>query len=193
MALAGARYSIHDITLDDIVAKTYNGSGPLVLVLSNWTANPLNSVTINHITGINDPSRPMLTLGNQLSNPAMSGFSFTNNIVLAGSYPVWSVGGGSTACGYHDVPIVSLNACFSTYTFTDNALVADPLTYPPSKWPSGNYFPVDINAVQFVNYNNGGGGDYHLQASSPYKYAGSDGKDLGADIDMIETATAGVY
>jgi hypothetical protein len=193
MALAGARYSIHDITLDDIRAKTYNGSGPLVLVLSNWTANPLNSVTINHITGINDPSRPMLTLGNQLSNPAMWGLNFTNNIVIAGSIPVWSAGGGSTACGYYDVPIVSLNACFSTYTFTDNALVADPLTYPPSKWPSGNYFPADINAVQFVNYNNGNGGDYHLQASSPYKNAGADGKDLGADIDMIETATAGVY
>jgi len=193
MALAGARYSIHDITLDDIVAKTYNGSGPLVLVLSNWTANPLNSVTINHITGINDPSRPMLTLGNQLSNPAMWGLNFTNNIVIAGSLPVWSAGGGSTACGYYDVPIVSLNACFSTYTFTDNALIATPLTYPPSKWPSGNYFPVDINAVQFVNYNNGNGGDYHLHASSPYKNAGTDGKDLGADIDVIETATAGVY
>ena len=193
MAVDGARYSIHDITLDDITAKRYNGSGPLILVLNNWTANPLNSVTINHITGINDPSRPMLTLGNQLSNPAMWGFNFTNNIVIAGSLPVWSAGGGSTACGYHDVPITSLNACFSTYTFADNALVANPLAYPPSKWPSGNYFPVDVNAVQFVNYKNGNGGDYHLQTSSPYKNAGSDGKDLGADIAAIEAATAGVY
>ena len=135
----------------------------------------------------------MLTLGNQLSNPAMWGFNFTNNIVIAGSLPVWSAGGGPTACGYHDVPITSLNACFTTYTFTDNALVADVLAYPPSKWPSGNYFPVDVNAVQFVNYNNGNGGDYHLQASSPYKNAGNDGKDLGADIAAIEAATAGVY
>ena len=193
IALEGARYSIHDITLDDIRAKSYNGSGPLVLALNTWTANPLNSVTINHITAINDPSRPMLTLGNQLSNPAMWGFNFTNNIVIAGSLPVWSAGGGPTACGYHDVPITSLNACFTTYTFTDNALVADVLAYPPSKWPSGNYFPVDVNAVQFVNYNNGNGGDYHLQASSPYKNAGNDGKDLGADIAAIEAATAGVY
>ena len=193
MALAGARYSIHDITLDDINSKTYNGSGALVQVINEWSANVLNGVAINHITAINDPHRPMLTLGNQLSNPAMSGFTFTNNIVIAGPFPVWSAGGGSTACGYYDVPIISLNACFGTYTFTDNALVAASSAYPPSKWPSGNYFPVDVNVIQFVNYNNGSGGDYHLQASSPYKYAGSDGKDLGADIDMIETATAGVY
>jgi len=193
MALAGARYSIHDITLDDINSKTYNGSGALVQVINEWSANVLNGVAINHITAINDPHRPMLTLGNQLSNPAMSGFTFTNNIVIAGPFPVWSAGGGSAACGYYDVPIISLTACFGTYTFTDNALVAASSAYPPSKWPSGNYFPVDVNVIQFVNYNNGSGGDYHLQASSPYKYAGSDGKDLGADIDMIETATAGVY
>jgi hypothetical protein len=47
--------------------------------------------------------------------------------------------------------------------------------------------------VQFVNYNNGNGGDYHLLVSSPYKNAGTDGRDLGADVDMIVSETAGVY
>jgi hypothetical protein len=46
--------------------------------------------------------------------------------------------------------------------------------------------------VQFVNYNGGNGGDYHLQLSSPYKRKGTDGKDLGADVDAIQSATAGV-
>jgi hypothetical protein len=50
-----------------------------------------------------------------------------------------------------------------------------------------------VAAVQFVNYNNGIGGNYQLLPSSPYKNAGSDGKDLGADIDTILSETAGVY
>ena len=50
-----------------------------------------------------------------------------------------------------------------------------------------------LAAVQFVNYNNGNGGDYHLASTSPYKNAGTDGKDLGADIDAILNSTTGVY
>jgi hypothetical protein len=43
-----------------------------------------------------------------------------------------------------------------------------------------------------VNYNNGIGGDYHLKSSSPYKNAGTDGKDLGADMNALDAAIAGV-
>jgi hypothetical protein len=44
----------------------------------------------------------------------------------------------------------------------------------------------------FVNYNGGYGGDYHLAPSSPYAGAGTDGQDLGANIDQILALTAGV-
>ena len=43
--------------------------------------------------------------------------------------------------------------------------------------------------AQFVDYANN---DFHLQATSPYKNAGTDGKDLGADIAGIDAATADV-
>ncbi len=43
-----------------------------------------------------------------------------------------------------------------------------------------------------MNYKNGNGGDYHLQSASPFKKAGIDGKDLGADIDALDTEIAGV-
>jgi hypothetical protein len=43
-----------------------------------------------------------------------------------------------------------------------------------------------------VSYHGGDGGDYHLLSGSPYKNAGTDGKDLGADIDAIDTEIAGV-
>ena len=43
-----------------------------------------------------------------------------------------------------------------------------------------------------MNYKNGNGGDYHLLSSSPFKNAGIDGKDLGADMDALEAEIAGV-
>ena len=53
-------------------------------------------------------------------------------------------------------------------------------------------FPADPTVVRFVSFNNSYPRDYRLLASSPYEQAGTDGKDLGADIDALEAATAGV-
>ena len=50
-----------------------------------------------------------------------------------------------------------------------------------------NFFPARLDAVGFVNRT---GGDYHLSTTSLYKNAGTDGKDLGADIDALDAATA---
>jgi hypothetical protein len=50
--------------------------------------------------------------------------------------------------------------------------------------------PASATNVEFVNYNGGNGGDHHLRASSPYKNKGTDGKDLGADIDGVNSGIA---
>jgi hypothetical protein len=60
-------------------------------------------------------------------------------------------------------------------------------------WPSENFFPASGNTVQFVNYNSGIGGNYQLLSTSPYHNAGTDGKDLGADVATIVSETTGVY
>jgi hypothetical protein len=161
-------------------------------VSNGWKANVLNSVTINHITGFTDPDGHVLILRNSTTNPSMWGFNFTNNVGVAGRYPVWSSGGGSTDCAFSDVPVISFAKCFSTYSFSNNAIIASPAAFPVSKWPPQNYFPIDPGAVEFVNYNQGNGGDYHLLDSSPYENKGTDGKDLGADIDALMNAIAGV-
>jgi hypothetical protein len=192
-ALAGARYSIHDITIDDINSQTYNGGGGLMQVANGWPTNVLNNVAVNHITAFPDPRAHLLTVGNQNSNPKMAAFSFTNSIVVVPGLPVWNTGGGQTSCAYQNVPLLTLAACFNGYGFNHNALIGTSGNYPTSSWPTGNFFPASTAAVQFVNYNNGNGGDYRLQASSPYKNAGSDGKDLGADINAIQSAISGVY
>jgi len=194
VALAGERYSIHDITVDDINATFYHGSGTLFQVYNEWPANSLNNVAINHITGFPDSGSRIIGLGNYANDPAMYAFTLKNSIVGQATYAIWSTG-GTTNCAFPNVPLTSLNACFPTgYAFTDNAIIATSTTnYPPSNWPAGNFFPSTAGAVQFVNFNSGNGGDYTLLSSSPYKNAGTDGKDLGADIGAIQSATAGAY
>jgi putative Ig domain-containing protein len=188
----GQRYSIHDDVFDDINATTYVGSGVFAQVSMGDGTPVLQNVTMEHLTGFS-PSE-LLNVGDDTTvNPQMANFSFINNIVNAGTSPVWSTGGGTVNCAYYDKPNTTFTACFNPYSFTNNAVIAVPANSPSSSWPTGNFFPLNTAAVQFVNYNNGNGGDYHLQASSPYKNAGTDGKDLGADIDAILTATAGVY
>ncbi len=190
-ALAGTRWSIHDVVLDDI-NKQYVGGGSLFEVENGWPVNPLNTVTINHVTGFPDPDGHLLSLGNKTSNPPMYGFVFTNNIATTSLYPVWSTGGGTASCAYQGTSAQKIANCFTTYTFTNNALVASPKAYPPSSWPDGNFFPSDPSQVDFTDYNNGNEGNYLLLPASPYKNKGTDGRDLGADITGLNTALAGV-
>jgi hypothetical protein len=120
-----------------------------------------------------------------------TGFKFTNNIGDHNSYGVFS----STGIG---------NATFNAY-FTDpghkfekNVLVNVPYVYrnyytarpnnyllveanvtpPPDRWP-------DVKMVDKA------GGNYRLAADSPYKNVGTDGFDLGANIDLVAASTAG--
>jgi hypothetical protein len=192
VALDGERYSIHDITIDDIDDVKYTGNGRIAEIMTdiNGTSPLLQNVSINHVTAF-APSG-LFSVGGE-ANPQMANFSFTNSIFSAGTYPIWSTGGGPTNCAYFDKPLTTFNACFSPYSFASNALIASPPAYPPSLWPSGNFFPATASAVQFVNYNNGNGGNYQLMSTSPYRNAGTDGKDLGADVSTILSETTGVY
>ena len=62
-ALAGTRWSIHDVVLDDLSTK-YVGGGTAFEIMNGWPKNPLNTVTINHITGFPDPTSHMMIMGN---------------------------------------------------------------------------------------------------------------------------------
>jgi len=188
--LDGQRYSIHDIVIDDMDGKKYGGPGEFAQVMVTAGAPVLQYVTINHVTAF--PPSTMFMIGDMVATSTpMKNFVFSNSIVSAGIYPVWSTGGGPTNCAYNDKPLTTFNACFNPYSFASNAVIGGP--YPPSLWPSGNFFPSNASAVQFVNYNDGNGGNYRLKPTSPYRKAGTDGKDLGADVSAILAETAGVY
>jgi len=191
-ALAGTRWSIHDVVLDDI-NHNYVGGGSLFKLQNGWPVHPLNTVTINHITGFPDPGAHLMSIGNLAANQKMYGFVFTNNMVTTGSYPVWTTGGGPTSCAYSGTPAQKIARCFSSYTFSRNALIAAPQAFPPSSWPAGNLFSLNTNVAGVAQADLGGVGvDYELQSNSPYKNAGTDGRDLGADIVGLEAALAGV-
>jgi hypothetical protein len=189
-ALAGTRWSIHDVVLDDLSTK-YVGGGTVFEIMNGWPKNALNTVTINHITGFPDPTSHMMIMGNLAKNAPMYGLVFTNNLIITGRYPVWNTG-GQTSCAFKDVPITSIANCFATHTFGNNGLITPPPEFPPSTWPANNMFPQTIDDVGFADYNNGNGGNYELQTNSPYKNKGTDGKDLGADIVGLNAALANV-
>jgi hypothetical protein len=185
VALDGERYSVHDVTADDINPTAYTGPGVFGLISTSGSAPVLQNVTFNHVTAF-APTTLFYVGG---ATGQMANFNFTNNLVTTGIYPIWSTG-GLTNCAFKDVPLITLTACFSSFTFASNGLIGNPTSYGISNWPSGNYFPSNISAVQFTNYSLT---NYSLASGSPYSTTGNDGKALGADINALNTAIAGVY
>src|SRR5262249_25015455 len=148
---AGERYSIHDITVDDINPTLYLGTGVMAQFSTGLGVPVLQDVLVNHITGFG--VNEMLNIGNDTSNPKMVSFTFNNSIVNAGLYPVWSTG-GTTNCAFSDKPITVFPTCFNPYFFNNNAMIALPKNTPINDWPVSNFFPANAAAVGFTKYNN---------------------------------------
>jgi hypothetical protein len=72
------------------------------------------------------------------TNPQTHNFTFTNNVVAKGTYGLI---GTATADG-----LSTLNTFFTNWTFTAIAVIGD----RAAVYPSGNFFPTNIQALQFV-------------------------------------------
>jgi hypothetical protein len=194
-ASGGERYSIHDIVFDDMGGKTYGGLGALFQITSKMPA--LRDVSIDHVTGF--PPTTLFTFGADIDREKIINFTFTNNLVAVGNFGIISSGGGPKNCAFQPQrqgPEGVLKNCFSSFTFTHNVLVGS-----AGDWPKGNFALGTDSAVRMQDFRDGNGGDYRLcgqsktgncKSASPFQKAGTDGKDLGADLDAIKTATAGV-
>jgi hypothetical protein len=193
-ASGGARYSIHDVVFDDLGGEAYGGMGALFQVSS--TSPALRDVSINHITGF--PPVALFIIGVDVDREKIINFTFTNNLVGVGNSEFFLTGGGPGNCAFPPKrlgPAGVLKNCFASFNFTHNALVGS-----AGGWPSGNFTPGSPSAVRMKDFREGKGGDYRLCAEkdsnckkeSPFRKAGSDGKDLGADLDAIQAATQGV-
>lgn len=155
------RLYFHDNLFDG-----YSGRGFLV-----WDG--VTDVVIDHNTFNGPtPSGPFVYLGSTRGNNVW----VTNNITHDGGYGIYFDGDGTGASAFNNYAV--------NWTSAKNVAV----TGADARWSTGNFYPSSFSNVGFVNY---AGGDYHLASSSPYKNAGTDGKDIGADITALEAATAG--
>jgi len=188
----GGRYSIHDLVFDDMDRVSNKGFGLLVLLMS--VAPPLSDIHFAHITAF--PPRAVMSILNK--GDALRNFSFTNSLVAAGEGSIVGAGGGPDNCiqGARD-PIAALQHCFVDVVFKNNVIIGGRGT-----WPGGNHTVSDAKAAGLRDFREGRGGDYRLcpkagkiascKVSSPALSAGSEGKDVGADMDAIERATDGI-
>ncbi|MDQ6887066.1 MAG: Ig-like domain-containing protein [Gemmatimonadota bacterium] len=131
----------------------------------------VRNVVIDHNTGFT-PNQALV-----LDTDQKPGFVMTNNLVARGQYGVFGSGGAEGTS--------ALDAYCPGWVFQRNVVIGASLRL----YPAGNFYPATSNDVGFANY---AGGDYRLTSASPYRSAGTDGRDVGADIAAVELATAGV-
>jgi hypothetical protein len=164
---------VRDNIFDDINQSAFGGDGRLFQFLG--TATWGSDIHVDHNSAFHKGSgNAFISIGD--SGKFTDGFSFNDNLVTYGSYGLHSPLGEGTA---------GLNAFVLNYTFAGNGIIGGG---SPSKYPAGNFFPPVLASVGFTDF---AGGDYHLTSASPYKGAGTDGKDPGADIDTVLAATCG--
>jgi hypothetical protein len=166
----GRRILIQNNLFEDINGKTWGGGdGKLFQILSGSS-----DVTIDHNTGFQS-NQIVYADGDPSTN-----FVFQNNII---PHNMYGVKGSGTASGFSE-----LNRHFPKAIFQKNVIENIASSgVPPANYPGANFFPSNWAAVQFVSFQTG---NYALASTSPYKDAGTDQKDIGADIAGLNAATA---
>ena len=180
------RFSFTNNVFDDINAS-WVSAGSIGGNFLYMTHGPLD-VHFDHNTIIN--SRTTLIV--DTPQYPTTGFRFTNNIIGHNRYGVWSdVGAGN--------PTFTKYFSDAGHAFTKNVLVDVYYSYRNNYTSRpGNFLlvgPSNLSANPAlwdnVGFTDRAARDYRLTASSPYKNAGTDGKDVGANIDLLNMATAG--
>lgn len=173
------RVLIRNNLMEDINGDLWGGDGRVLQVLGG-----VYHLTVEHNTFLNSLGKTFIEADSP--NFPSTDFTYRDNITSNAKY---GAHGSGTGIG---------NSCLNTYfpgaVFTHNVL-ADGTSNNggiPSGYPPDNYFPGPMQNIGFQNYNSGIGGDYHLLPASDFVNAGTDGKDIGADMDSVQFFTADV-
>jgi hypothetical protein len=155
------------VTVDHNTIIQTRGKGPVI----DGGISPLRFLITGKATN-NDP----------VGNLKAENLVFTNNIVHHGV-------SGISGDGVNMSTAAAAFAAYALgYTFLKNVVVGSSGGGYPNY--NDNFFnPGDFSAVGFVDYI---GRNYRLGQNSPYLFQGTDGKDVGADINLIIAKTAGV-
>jgi hypothetical protein len=189
----GGRYSIHDLFADDLHDQDYKGGGTF-LILVSWQP-PVHDVEINHVTAF--VTGRLLSVQN--SGPKLANLRLTNSVFSVGDRrPIGSAGGGPESCAGKNQGLggeAVVEACFDPYKFDKNLIIGG-----VGSFPKGNIIVGSPEAAGIRDLKGTTSKDPRLchakgpgcSKVSPGADAASDGRDLGADIDAIEAAIAGV-
>jgi hypothetical protein len=177
IAQPAQRISVHDSLFVDIDGDKWHGDGRLFVVGTCPQCQVVQDVSIRHNTATEGP-RNFLWVHNPAKRP-ISHFVFADNIVPHGKYGV---------AGCEQTVSAILDRCFASLVFTKNLIVGDT---GRQSYPSGQLYASDWRGVKLAS-TEGQAGPYRLAENSKYRKSASDGKDVGADMDLLERATAGV-
>jgi hypothetical protein len=180
--------SMHDLLVTDIDMNKYAGGGYLFLEVNANPNSVVHDVVVNHVTALSNGSLgASFIVGNEVVDPSMYNFSWTNSIFSANGSGFASVGGGASNCAYGGGGVLGiLNRCYTTYSFSHNVLIG-----VSNSWPSDNHV-VSNGSQVFGTTPPAGISSYALVANSPFKNSSSDGTDPGASIPALEAAITGV-
>ena len=106
-----------------------------------------------------------------------SGFRLENNVLQNNMLGIYGAGVGSGT--------VALNAYQTSWSMKGN-LIQGGLA---AENPVGNSFPSILGDIGFINL---GAGDYGISPASPYSKKATDGRDPGANMNLIKSLTFGV-
>jgi hypothetical protein len=190
-ATSGERYSIHDILVEKVhgAQDEYQGAGLFAQLLS--VSPLLKDVQIEHVTAY----VPRATFAIMTNGTRMDNFKIENNLLSTGQYSIVSSGGGAANCAAQanlQGPSGVWKSCFGNSSFTHNLMIGD------GGWPQGNWLVKDMHAAGIIE---APGRPYDLCAeksgkeckkASPARRAGTDGKDLGVDLEILQQKLAGV-
>lgn len=165
------RFTLENNLIQNINLPGFGGTGRGLSLFGD-----LADVLIAHNT-IPSTTNSAITFDGKLSTPTTR-LVVRDNILSGGLYGII---GSNTGSG-----LPSWQAWAPDGQFTNNAVIIDTQGTP---YPAGNFFP---KAASFVGFENYAGGDFRLSLVSPFKGKGTDGKDIGADVSVIEAAVRGV-
>jgi hypothetical protein len=133
---------------------------------------------ISEAAGVTLDRNTILHTGNIITAYGVptSAFIFTNNLAPNNDFGV--IGDG-TASGRD-----TIDEYLPASIFKKNAIVGG----QPARYPKKNLFPASFEEVGFADP---GAGNFRLLPTSSLKSAGTNGRDIGADLDAIEQAHAG--
>ena len=172
-SLVTRRIRIANNLFEEVDEQRWDGTG--IAFLFNGENGPvvkggLHDVTIEHNTVFQTNS--IIATGDSPSD----GLVFRNNLLPHNQYGIKGDGRGPG----ND----TIDTYFPDSVFKKNVIAGG----PSANYPADNFFPPSLDQVGFVNR---AGANYRLAPASPYKNAGTDGKDIGCDFDALNAAING--